>query len=211
MQKKIITISREFGSGGRTVGKMLAEKLGVKYYDKELVKQISLETGFDPKYIEEHGEYAQSKSFFSYIFSARDYHGMNNGMSTSDFLWCMQRKVILDLAEKGEPCVIVGRCADHILRDRPECLHVFIHADKKLRAERIVKLYGESDVSPEKRLDDKDARRRLNYKHYTGCEWGMSQNYAMALDTGVLGIEACVDMIAAAFQTGPADDFMKHE
>jgi len=88
---------------------------------------------------------------------------------------------------------------------------VFIHADKKLRAERIVKLYGESDVSPEKRLDDKDARRRLNYKHYTGCEWGMSQNYAMALDTGVLGIEACVDMIAAAFQTGPADDFMKHE
>lgn len=200
MAKKIITISREFGSGGRTIGKMLAEKLNLAYYDKELVKQISMETGFDPKYIEEHGEYAQSKSILSYIFGqgSTNYPGMMNGMTMADFLWCMQRKIILELAEKGD-CIIVGRCADYILRDREDALHVFIHAPKAQRAERIVKLYGESDVAPEKRLDDKDARRKVNYRHYTGGEWGDAQNYHIALDSGVLGIEGCVDLIADAF------------
>ncbi len=198
MKKRIITISREFGSGGRSIGRLLAERLGLKYYDKELVKKISLETGFDPKYIEEHGEYAQSKSIFSYIFNGAGHPGVMNGLSPADFLWCMQRKIILDIADK-EPCVIVGRCSDYILKDREDCLNVFIHAPKAQRAERIVKLYGESDVQPEKRLDDKDGRRRVNYRHYTGREWGAVQNYHIALDSGLLGIETCVDIIADAF------------
>ena len=201
MKKKIITIGREFGSGGRSIGKQLAQQLNLKYYDKELVKQISMETGFAPDYIEEHGEYAQSRNLLSYIFG----HGSSlhpaslNGMTTADFLWCMQRKVILDIAE-GEPCVIVGRCADYILRHREDALHVFIHASKEKRAERIVKLYGESDVSPEKRLDDKDARRRVNYRHFTGGTWGDAQNYHICLDSGALGIDACVQLIADAFR-----------
>ena len=199
MKKRIITVSREFGSGGRTIGKMLAERLNLKYYDKELVKRISLETGFDPKYIEEHGEYAQSRSIFSYMFGAQSHPEVMKGMTPADFLWCMQRDIILDIAEKEE-CVIVGRCADYILRDREDCLNVFIHAPKDKRAERIVKLYGESDVAPEKRLDDKDARRKVNYRHFTGREWGVAQNYHLALDSGMLGIEGCVDLIAAAFQ-----------
>ena len=199
MKKRIITVSREFGSGGRTIGKMLAERLYLKYYDKELVKRISLETGFDPKYIEEHGEYAQSRSIFSYMFGAQSHPEVMKGMTPADFLWCMQRDIILDIAEKEE-CVIVGRCADYILRDRDDCLNVFIHAPKDKRAERIVKLYGESDVAPEKRLDDKDARRKVNYRHFTGREWGVAQNYHMALDSGTLGIEGCVDLIAAAFR-----------
>ena len=198
MKKRIITVSREFGSGGRTIGKMLAERLNLKYYDKELVKRISLETGFDPKYIEEHGEYAQSRSIFSYMFGAQSHPEVMKGMTPADFLWCMQRDIILDIAEK-EACVIVGRCADYILRDRDDCLNVFIHAPKDKRAERIVKLYGESDVAPQKRLDDKDARRRVNYRHFTGQEWGVAQNYHLALDSGELGIEGCVDLIAAAF------------
>ena len=199
MKKRIITVSREFGSGGRTIGKMLAERLNLKYYDKELVKRISLETGFDPKYIEEHGEYAQSRSIFSYMFGAQSHPEVMKGMTPAAFLWCMQRDLILDIAEK-EDCVIVGRCADYILRDRDDCLNVFIHAPKDKRAERIVKLYGESDVAPEKRLDDKDARRKVNYRHFTGREWGVAQNYHLALDSGMLGIEGCVDLIAAAFQ-----------
>ena len=199
MKKRIITVSREFGSGGRTIGKMLAERLNLKYYDKELVKRISLETGFDPRYIEEHGEYAQSKSIFAYMFGAQSHPDVMKGMTPADFLWCMQRDIILDIAEKEE-CVIVGRCADYILRDRDDCLNVFIHAPKDKRAERIVKLYGESDVAPQKRLDDKDARRRVNYRHFTGQEWGVAQNYHLALDSGMLGIEGCVDLIAAAFQ-----------
>lgn len=201
MEKRIITVSREFGSGGRSIGKMLAEKLDLKYYDKELVKKISMETGFDPNYIEEHGEYAQGKSIFSYIFGqgSLSYPGAMNGMTTADFLWCMQRKVILDIAEK-EPCVIVGRCADYILRDREDALHVFIHASKEQRAQRIVKLYGESDVAPEKRLDDKDARRRVNYRHFTGEEWGMARNYHISLDSGALGLESCAEIIANVFR-----------
>ena len=199
MKKRIITVSREFGSGGRTIGKMLAERLNLKYYDKELVKRISLETGFDPKYIEEHGEYAQSRSIFSYMFGAQSHPEVMKGMTPADFLWCMQRDIILDVAEK-EDCVIVGRCADYILRDRDDCLNVFVHAPKDRRAERIVKLYGESDVAPEKRLDDKDARRKVNYRHFTGREWDVAQNYHLALDSGMLGIEGCVDLIAAAFQ-----------
>ena len=200
MAKRIITVSREFGSGGRTVGKMLAERLGISYYDKELVKQISMETGFDPKYIEEHGEHAPGKSFLSYIFGARAAHpDVMNGMTPADFLWCMQRKIILEIAEK-ESCVIVGRCADYILRDREDCLNVFIHAPKAERAERIVKLYGESDIAPEKRLDDKDARRKVNYKHFTGREWGLAQNYHLSLDSSMLGIEGCVDLIESVYR-----------
>ncbi|MGN1006197.1 MAG: AAA family ATPase, partial [Aristaeellaceae bacterium] len=182
-----------------TIGKLLAERLNLKYYDKELVKRISLETGFDPKYIEEHGEYAQSKSIFAYMFGGQSHPDVMKGMTPADFLWCMQRDIILDIAEK-EACVIVGRCADYILKDRDDCLNVFIHAPEEKRAERIVKLYGESDVAPEKRLHDKDARRKVNYRHFTGREWGVAQNYHMALDSGTLGIEGCVDLIAAAFR-----------
>lgn len=201
MEKRIITVSREFGSGGRTVGKLLAERLGIAYYDKELVKQISMETGFDPKYVEENSEDAPGKSFLSYVLGMRavTHPDVMNGMTPADFLWCMQRKIILELAEK-ESCVIVGRCADFILREREDCLNVFIHAPKAQRAERIVKLYGESDVAPEKRLDEKDARRKVNYRHFTGREWGAAQNYHMALDSGTLGIEGCVDLIEQVFR-----------
>lgn len=201
MKKRIITISREFGSGGRTIGKKLAEELNLKYYDKELVKQIAMETGFDPKYIEEHGEHAPGRSILSYIFGqgVSGHPAAMNGMTTADFLWCMQRKIILEIAEKEE-CVIVGRCADYILRERQDCLNAFIHAPKEQRAERIVKLYGESDVAPRKRLEDKDARRRVNYRHFTGGEWGAVQNYHIALDSGMLGIETCVKIIADAFR-----------
>lgn len=144
---KIVTISREFGSGGRTIGKAVAQKLGVPYYDKALIKQVAEETGFDPAYIENAGEYAQEKSIFSYFTSFAGSTGVMGGMSASDFLWCMQRKVILDKAEEG-PCVIVGRCADFILKDRTDALHVFIHADPAFRADRIVRVYGESERRP---------------------------------------------------------------
>ena len=197
--KRIITISREFGSGGRTIGKNLAERLGVKYYDKELVKEVAAETGFDPAYIEETGELSSSKSPFSYMFSTPGVPGVMKGMSASDFLWCIQRSVILKLADEG-PCVIVGRCADFILRDRDDCFNVFVHAPIAYRAERIVRLYGESDKTPETRLKEKDKRRRNNYKHYTGQEWGMSQNYHLCLDTSVIGIDRSVDLIVSLVQ-----------
>lgn len=191
MKKKIITISREFGSGGRTIGRQVAQELGFEFYDKELIEKVAEESGFDKQYIEEQGEYAPAKSSFAYAFIGRD----RNGMSISDYIWQAQRKIILSLAEKGD-CVIVGRCADYILQDREDCLNVFIHADMEKRAERIVKLYGETDKAPKKRLEEKDKKRKVNYRYYTDREWGASQNYHICLDSGEFGIERCAKIIA---------------
>lgn len=194
MEKKIITISREFGSGGRTIGRQVAEKLGIPFYDKELVEQVALESGFAPKFVEEHGEHAPGKSILSYAFAPQGIPGVMNGLSTADFLWNIQCNVILQLAEKG-PCVIVGRNADYILKDREDVLHVYIHADKEFRADRIVRLYGESEKSPEARLNEKDKRRRINYQHYTGRNWGVAQNYDVCFNSGVLGVDYITDVI----------------
>ena len=199
MEKKIITISREFGSGGRTIGHLVAEKLGIPFYDKELVDQIALESGFAHNFIEEHGEHAPGKSIFAYAFAHHSVPGVMNGLSTADFLWQVQCNVILQLADKG-PCVIVGRNADYILKDREDCLHTFIHANKDFRADRIVRLYGESEKSPEARLQEKDKRRSLNYQHYTGRTWGAAQNYDISLDSSSLGVEECADIILSVVQ-----------
>lgn len=189
--KRIITISREFGSGGRTVGRMVAERLGIGFYDKEIIEKAAAETGFTESYISEHGEHSPYKNLFAYSFIGRTF----DGMSADDYIWSIQRKIIMELAEK-EPCVIVGRCADYILKDREDALHVFIHADKESRSRRIVEKYGETSDEPEKRLNDKDKKRRNNYKYYTDREWGMSQNYDISLDSGAIGIERCAEIIA---------------
>jgi len=194
MEKKIITISREFGSGGRTIGHAIANKLGIPFYDKELVDQIALESGFAPKFVEEHGEHSPGKSLFSYAFSHQGVPGVMNGLSTADFLWNIQCSVILQLAEQG-PCVIVGRNADYVLKDRDDCLHAFIYANMDYRAERIVRLYGESEKSPEAHLQEKDKRRKVNYQHYTGRSWGQAQNYDVCLCSSTLGEDRCVDIL----------------
>ena len=199
MEKKIITISREFGSGGRSIGRALAEKLGIPFYDEELVDQVALESGFAPKFIEEHGEHSPGKSFFSYAFAPQGVPGIMNGLSTADFLWSIQCSVILQLADKG-PCVIVGRNADYVLKDREDCLHVFIHADMDYRADRIVRLYGESEKSPQTRLQEKDKRRKVNYQHYTGRSWGQAQNYDVCLCSSTLGEEHCVEILLEMYQ-----------
>ena len=194
MKKTIITISRQFGSGGRTVGHLVAEKLGIPFYDKELVDHIALESGFAPKFVEEHGEHSPGKSFLSYAFAPQGVPGIMNGLSTADFLWNIQCGVILQLAEQG-PCVIVGRNADYILKDRKDVLHTFIHADTDFRAERIVRLYGESEKSPIARLQEKDKRRSVNYQHYTGRVWGAAENYDISLNTSVIGVEKAAELI----------------
>ena len=199
MATKIITISREFGSGGRTIGRQLAEKLGIPFYDEELVDQVALESGFAPKFIEEHSEHSPGKSFLSYVFAPQGVPGVMNGLSTADFLWSIQCSVILQLADKG-PCVIVGRNADYVLKDRDDCLHAFIYADMDYRADRIVRLYGESEKSPEVRLQEKDKRRKVNYQHYTGRSWGQAQNYDVCLCSSTLGEEHCVQILLEMVQ-----------
>ena len=194
MKKNIITISRQFGSGGHTVGKIVAEKLGIPFYDKELVDQISLESGFAPKFVEEHGEHSPGRTLLSYAFAPQGVPGVMNGLSTADFLWNIQCSAILQLADKG-PCVIVGRNSDYILKDRDDCFHAFIYADMPYRAERIVRLYGGSEKSPEARLQEKDKRRKVNYQHYTGRTWGAAENYDICINTATITEEKAADII----------------
>ena len=196
MAAKIITISREFGSGGRSIGREVANRLGIPFYDKELVEQIAVDSGFAPTFVEEHGEHSPSTSRFSYAFSHQAVPGVMNGMSAADFLWSIQCTVIQQLAEEG-PCVIVGRNADYILKDREDVLNVFIHADMTARADRIVRLYGESEKSPETRLQEKDKRRKINYQHYTGQTWGNAANYHLCLDSSKLGLDCCAEIIVS--------------
>lgn len=192
MKNRIITISREFGSGGRTIGKAVADELGIPCYDNEILHDIEVESGFAENYIKDAGEYAPG-GFLASAFS----HPASDP-NNADYLWKIQYKLITELAEKG-PCVIVGRCADYILRDKADCLRVFIHADMSFRAERIVNVYGEREKSPEQRLKDKDKRRAAYHRFYTDMKWGHAQNYDITLNSGSLGIDKCVEIIKSLY------------
>ncbi|MGM9599486.1 MAG: AAA family ATPase [Faecousia sp.] len=194
--KSIITISREFGSGGHSIGEAVAKKLGYRFFDRELVNQVAERSGFSPEFIEESGEYASAKNSLLFAIATANQYTMN-GISMLDKLYIEQTKIIEEIAQEGS-CVIVGRCADYILREYRDCLHVFIHADMKSRAKRIVERFGEQERPAEKRLNEKDQRRKVYYKNYTGRTWGQAQNYDLCLNSGVLGSERCVELIAAA-------------
>ena len=195
MTKRVITISRAFGSGGRTIGKEVAKRLGIPYYDKELVDKVAEESGFHADFIEEAGEYAPvTNSFLFNIAVSPNPMAMMNHMSMADQLFVCQTNVIRKLADEG-PCVIIGRCADYILKDREDCLHVFIHSDMEPRAARIVEKYGHTTQTPQKRLTDKDNKRKVYYKHYTNRNWGEAQNYHLSLNSGLVGVDKCVDII----------------
>lgn len=192
MKNRVITISREFGSGGHTIGKKVAQELGIPCYDAQLIQKIASETGFHENYIKEAGEYSPG-GILSNLFSNRVY-----GPTNEDYLWEIQYKIISELAQK-ESCVIVGRCADFILRNQADCLKVFVHADMDFRTKRIVEVYGERDVSPEQRLKDKDKRRDAYYRFYTNMKWGQSQNYHITLDSGKIGIDRCVEILRSLY------------
>ncbi|MCI7803443.1 MAG: cytidylate kinase-like family protein [Floccifex porci] len=188
MSYSVVTITREFGSGGRTIAKKLAEELGYDYYDYELVQKIAQESGFAEGFIEEFGEEVSTGGFFSFF-------GNNWGaLNINDQLYFAERKVILELAEKGN-CIIVGRCADYILKDRKDTLNVFIYADMEWKKDRIVNLYGETDVDIEKRILEKDKRRKAYYKYYTDRKWNRAANYHISLESSELGIDTCVEIL----------------
>ena len=192
MKQGIITISREFGSGGRTIGKAVARKLGIPCYDAELITEMAKQSGFAEDYVREAGEYAPG-GLLNSMFTSRA-----GGPTNEDILWQIQCNMVAQLAKKG-PCVIVGRCGDYILRDRPDVLKVFVHADMAFRAKRIVEVYGQREESPEQRLKEKDKRRSTYYRFYTGRKWGQLDTYDLILNSGVLGIEKCTELICTIF------------
>lgn len=186
MAKRIITISREFGSGGRFIGEEVAKKLGIAYYDKNIIGQIAEKSGLSPEYIQENAELSPKKGLFAYAFSGRDI----TGKSVEDMVYEAQRNIILELAEK-EPCVIIGRNADYILKDRDDVLNVFIHGDMLEKIKRITGLYNVKEKEAVKMMADTDKRRRTNYNFYTDQKWGKASNYTLCLNSSQLGYDRC--------------------
>ncbi|MDO4555401.1 MAG: cytidylate kinase-like family protein [Lachnospiraceae bacterium] len=190
MMKKIITISREYGSGGREIGRRLAEELGVPFYEKNLIDKVAKETGLSEKYVESQGEYAPQKNIFAYAFVGRD----SEGSSVGDRLYNAQTKIIRQIAEEGS-CVIVGRCADYILRDRKDCVHVFIHGEKEVKCKRIMELYHLTKEEAIREMHSMDKKRAINYNYYTEQNWGKVDNYTITLNSSELGYEKCIQLI----------------
>ena len=190
MAKRIITISREFGSGGRFIGEEVAKKLGIAYYDKNIINQIAEESGLSPDYIQESAELSPKKGILAYALAGRDI----TGKSVEDMVYEVQRKVILELAEK-EPCVIIGRNADFILKDRDDVLNVFIHGNMSEKMKRICQLYNVSEQDAVKMMTDTDKRRMTNYNFYTDQRWGKASNYTLCLNSSQLGYDKCEEII----------------
>lgn len=197
MKKKIVTISRQYGSGGRYIGENLAKAMGVPCYDEKLIDMVAKESGFAQSFVAEKGErmtgsllfnIASSLSFANNVFST------NNGVTLQDEIYFTQNRIIKELADKG-PCVIVGRCADYILREREDCLNVFIFSDNECKIERAEKYFNITREEAPAVLKKKDKARANHYKYYTDQEWGMASNYDLCLNSGLIGIEGCVKAI----------------
>lgn len=197
--KVVITIARQYGSGGRTIGEMLAEDLKIHYYDKELLKLASEDSGINERLFVNTDEKVKVTHLFKIIKNV--YTGQLIPPESEDFvsddnLFNYQAKVIKQLAEE-ESCVIVGRCADYVLKDYENVLSVFIHAPKDYLMEQAAKKVSMSSRDLERYIARIDKRRAEYYKYHTGREWTDARNYDLCLDSSKLGFERCVEEIKA--------------
>lgn len=191
-QLPIITVSREFGSGGHSIALALSQRLGVPFYDKEIVLAATEKSGFSEDYVAHQGEHLNTSERLWSRFLRANAPGYED---PQEALYAIQRHIILDYAT--QPCIIVGRAADHILTEAGvDALHVFIHASEEFRAQRVLARYGETDTDIMTRLREKDRARADFYEHFTGLRWGNAKNFHVCLDTSMLGVETCVDILA---------------
>jgi cytidylate kinase len=195
MTKRIVTISREFGSGGRTIGHMVAERLGYKFYDGEIIDEVVKASGLAREIVEKYDEHATYKNSFLYAIAVNSVGDSYNGLSFANRVQIAQATVIKKIAEEGN-CVIIGRGADYVLRDREDCFNVFVYADADFKAKHVIDNYGETNVKIEERLQDKDTRRKVFYRSFAMREWGAYENYHLMLNSGVIGLERCADIIS---------------
>ena len=206
--KKIITISREYGSGGRLIGKLVAESLGYDFYDKEIIDMAAQESGLSPDFIKK-TEQNLSSGFLYNLLLGSSYSGTANGASSingtqmlplADQVFNAERKVILDLAKKGN-CVIVGRCADYILNtsdeiDSKSLLNVFIYGNLEEKLKRIEDLYKEPEQAAKKTIQQIDKRRANHYNTFTEATWGDRKNYEIMINSSTAGIEETARLIS---------------
>lgn len=198
MNNNVYTIGREFGSGGRDIGAALAEKLGVKCYDKELLAEAAKESGFCAEIFENHDEKPTNSFLYSLVMDTYSFGGYSSApfldMPLNHKVFLAQFDTIKKIAEK-ESCVIVGRCADYALSDNPNCINVFVHADLEYRVGRVAKALNISDNKARDTIHKTDKQRASYYNYYTSKKWGDCRGYDMTLDSGRIGVDGCVEMI----------------
>lgn len=196
MDKFVVTIARGFGSGGRTIGKMLAEKLGVKFYDKELIRIASDESGINEALFGQSDEKTRNGIFGKPgVYKGEVIAPGKSGFISEENLFNYQAMVIKKLASE-ESCVIVGRCADYVLRDEPHVIRVFIYADEEQCIKNVADVKGITDRKEAiKTITATDKERAAYYKAHTGREWIDARNYDLCLNSGDLGFDKCVDII----------------
>lgn len=195
--KYTITISRQFGSGGKEIGKALADKLGIDFYDKELISLAAKESGYDPKIFENVDERATNSLLYSLSMGL---YSFGNGFSSmgdlpvNDQLYMLQHKIIKKLANE-KPCIFVGRCADYVLKDNPKCINIFLYADLDYRVKRTIERNGVDPDRAEQAVNKADKTRANYYSFYSGKKWGRPENYHLCINTGILTTNQCVDII----------------
>jgi cytidylate kinase len=198
MTNTIVTVGRQYGSGGRYVARLLAEKLGIPFYDKELLAEVSKDSGLDKELLEEHDEKNARNFLFSMMSGTQsigDSGAMYMDMPLNHRIFLAQFDTIRRIASEG-PCVIVGRCADYVLRDQEHVLNVFIKASQEERIRRVVEYYGVDPLKAEERLRKADKQRASYYNYYATGTWGNVENYDLCVDTGSLGITGAVELLA---------------
>lgn len=182
----VITISREYGSGGRYVGRLVADKLGIKLYDKDFIEKLAAETGLSEEYIESN----EQKRNILDSFNSGYYSGLNN----ADELFIKESELIKEIANK-ESCVIIGRCADYILKSRNNVVKIFIFSNKEDKIKRVTEIYGIEKSKAEKEIKTINKLRANHYKYYTGQEWNNNSNYDICINSDELGVEKAADLI----------------
>ena len=194
----VITISRQYGSGGRLIGKKLAEKFDIPFYDKELIELAVEESGFSKEIFEKVDERASSSLLYTLSVTPGLMHGSLTGMADlplNDKVFLVQTKIIKDVAAKGG-CVIVGRCADYILKEMHNVVNVFIRSNMTDRINRCVNVYNLNMNNAAKEIQRMDKKRANYYSFYAHSKWGVAENYDLCINSGRIGIEASVDVIA---------------
>ena len=194
----IITIGRQFGSGGREIGQKLAENFGIKYYDKELLSRAAKDSGFCEEMIQNHDERPTNSFLYNLVMDTYSF-GYNSSfvdMPISYKVFLAQFDTIKKIASEG-PCVIVGRCADYALQDYQNCLNIFIHSDEKFKVKYIMNRFD--DITTEQKAIDmmnkKDKQRQSYYNYYTSKKWGRADNYDLSINSSILGIDGTVKLI----------------
>ena len=193
----VFTIGRQFGSGGRMVGKALSERLGIPYYDKELLAMAAKDSGYSEDLFRNADERPASSLLYSLVMGN---YPMSSGtlgfneMPLNDQLFLIQSNTIRKVARQGS-CIVIGRCADYILRGTPDLISVFIHAPLEARVKRAIEFYGVPKDKAEEVCLKNDKSRANFYNYYSDQKWGMCRTYSISLDSALLGIDGCVDEI----------------